>query len=172
MADQSLHGQRMALRDDFVVTPLRDEFEPLHDFWAVKATLVVGCVVCERVLVQRIAHRHRFACKGRWYNGRAHAKISSDTHDYKSLSVLWHPEVCHVNDLGAEIVTYHRPFITATASKARRRPERMPNERPRGATVRRQQTRYVLQNEGGRLQLVEESGDFAKEVASGRLQAV
>jgi len=162
----------MALRDDFVVAPWRDELESLDNFWAVQTTLVVWCVVWERVLVQRIAHRHRLACKRRRDNGRAHTKISSDAHDDKPLSLLWHPEICHVNYLGAEVVAYYRPLLAATTSEARRRPERMPNKRPRGATVCRQQTRYVLQNEGGWLQLIEEPSDLAKEVSSGRLEAV
>ena len=137
VADQTTDRERMPVRDDFVVAPGRNQFEPLDDVRAIKPDLVVGRVWRQRVVVQGFADGDRVPGERGGDDRRAHAEIPPDADHDQPLPVLRNAEVGHVDDLRAEVVAHGRATLLR-ASKARRGAQCVPDESPGCPSVRRQ----------------------------------
>jgi hypothetical protein len=82
--------------------------------------------------------------------------------------MLWYAEVRHVDDLRRQVV----PSTGPSVQKARGRSKRMPDNCPRRAPIRREQTGHILEHESRRLQRREKPRDLSKEVPAGGPRAV
>ncbi len=82
--------------------------------------------------------------------------------------MLGNPEVRHVNDLGREVISDARLPI----KEARRRSQRVADDRPRRPAVCGKQARNVFEHESRRPHDDQEAGDLAKEVAARRARSI